>query len=49
MAEIGSFRTGIGGFNKADVLNYIDELNANSSHSFNTKYFGFTATILEIN
>ena len=28
MAEIGSFRTGIGGFNKADVLNYIDELNA---------------------
>ena len=28
MAEIGSFRTGIGGFNKTDVLNYIDELNA---------------------
>lgn len=26
MAENGSFRTGIGGFNKTDVLNYIDAL-----------------------
>lgn len=28
MAEIGSFRTGLGGFNKKDVLRYIDENNA---------------------
>lgn len=28
MAETGTFRTGFGGFNKTDVLNYIDELKA---------------------